>query len=136
MKNTDSHIYLYAKGHYKEGDLIEDLQKVFGERNAIDPECVSAEGIMQMLLTMTQPHVNDSYHFRDFVVDLHPSNHWKFSSKSTYIFEHAVIRKCLSVLAMTRVLDGDKVLIELDDPDPGILPLSKSAQAKSKELSK
>ncbi len=38
MKNADSHIYLYAKGHYQRGNLIEDLKKIFGERSAIDPE--------------------------------------------------------------------------------------------------
>lgn len=133
MKNPDSHIYLYAKGHYKESHLIEDLQKIFGRRNALDPEYISTEGIMQMLLATVHPHISNSYHFIGFVLDLSPSNRWKFNHKDEYVFEHAVIRKCLSILRMTQIIDeNNKVLIELDDPDPDILPLSKNAQAKTR----
>jgi len=130
MKNADSHVYLYAKGHYEKNDLIKDLKKIFSERNGIDPGYISIRDITHMLLSMTWPHVNDTYHFTDFILDLDPSCYWKLSNDD-YTFGHAVILKCLSILRMTTVKDKDnKTLIELDDPDPDILPLIKSTNKK------
>ncbi len=129
MKNADSHVYLYAKGHYKEGDLVEDMKKVFGKRNAIESEYITAADITHMLLKIVSPCMKTPYHFKEFVLDLHPLNYWRLS-RGIYSFEQAVIRKCLSILRMTQVKEGDEVLIELDDPDPGILPLTKQANRK------
>ncbi len=129
MKNTDSHVYLYAKGHYKESDLVEDMKKVFGERNAIEPEHITAADITHMLLKIVSPYLKTPHHFREFVLDLHPVNYWRLS-RGTYSFDQAVIRKCLSILRMTQVKEGDEVLIELDDPDPNILPLTKHTNKK------
>ena len=131
MKNADSHIYLYAKGHYQRGNLIEDLKKIFGERSAIDPEYYSVEDILHVLLGIVCPRIESSYYFREFILDLLPINYWRLD-RGEYDFEHAVIYKCLSVLRMTQVKEGSKILIELDDPDPDILPLTKHNNKEEK----
>lgn len=124
MKNADSHIYLYAKGHYEKNNLVEDMKKILGKRSGIDPEYMTAADVVHVLLSMTSPYIKDNHHFREFILDLHPVNYWKLT-RGEYSFDEAVIRKCLSILRMTQVIDKDnKVLIELDDPDPDILPLS------------
>ncbi len=131
MKNADSHIYLYAKGHYEKDDLIEDMKKIIGERCGIEAEHVTVGNILHVLLSIAYLYVIDLYHFRDFILDLHPVNYWKLD-RTNYDFEHAVIHKCLSILAMTQVKEGDEVLIELDDPDPNILPLTKHTNKEEK----
>jgi hypothetical protein len=111
------------------------MREIFSERNGVLAEYISIRDIAYMLLGMTWPHMNDTYRFREFVLDLDPSCYWKLANDD-YTFGHAVIRRCLSVLGMTQVKDDDKVLIELDDPDPDILPLSKNAQIKKEERTK
>ena len=129
MKNADSHIYLYAKGHYQKGDLVEDLKRILGERSGIESEHITAADITHMLLKIVSPCIKTPYHFKEFVLDLHPLNYWRLS-RGTYSFEQAVIRKCLSILRGMQVKDGDEMLIELDDPNPGILPLTKYTNRK------
>jgi len=119
MKNPDSHIYLYAKGWYEKTDVVEDLKVIFGERNAIEPDYITEEDLVLMLLNITWPHIKDSGNpalmFKEFVMELNEKNYWKLSYDNDWTFNKAVIEKCLSVLSM--------VIIPLDAPDQSILPL-------------
>lgn len=138
MKNIHSHIYLYAKGHYERGDVVEDLKIIIGQICATDPEFLSKNDVCHYLTKIAFLHMNELFidpltSFRDFIFDLDPKNCWKVGyrvkvykeSKEPYDFETAVICKCLSVIQMADVRRGNKILIELDEPDPNLLPLHK-----------
>ena len=130
MKNPDSHIYLYAKGWYEGTDVVEDLRKIFGKRNAIEPEYIRETDLVQMLLNIVYRHIvgsgNPSLMFKEFVMDLHEDSYWKLSHDDDYSFNRAVIKKCLSVLRLVKIYNTilAKELVLLDSPDPSILPLS------------
>jgi len=129
MKNADSHIYLYAKGWYKETDVIEDMKRIVSIRNGIEPEYCSSKDIAHLLLSIAQSYIRIEHDFSNFVMDLSPNSFWAMlfypEEKDRYDFNKSVIRKCLSVLRTVQVMDVDKVLLELDKPDPEILPLKK-----------
>ena len=135
MKNADSHIYLYAKGYYRKGDLIKDLKRIFGKKNTIDPEHITDNDIICSLLKIVWPYIRDQYHFMDFIHVLHPLSYWKLDSGS-YTPEKAVIYKCLSILRNVRVEYGHIAFIEIDDPDPDILPLTKHTDKKGGQMNK
>lgn len=122
MKNYDSHVYLYAKGWYKEYDLIHDLKVIYGLRNGIDPEYISINNIMDCLLRLTFKHImNSEYHLLEFIADISPNAFKRrFFKEVVYDFNVAVIEKCLSILSNTKVSDIPE---GLDDPDPSVLPL-------------
>ena len=132
MKNSDTHIYLYAKGHYEITDTISDLRIIVGERCCIFPEDVRIVDIYNLLTRMAFQHIIDSYntmHFLgEFLDDINPKNMWRVITKQedkNYDFTMAVIEKSLSVIRHVKVKDGDKILLELDEPDRNILPLKK-----------
>lgn len=126
MDQADRHVYLYAKGHYKQIDTIKDLQQIFAERNGLEAKYILPEAIARMLLSMTYSYIENKHQFLEFVLDLHPNEFWKcrLEYRDQYDFFKAVIGRCLSILMMTEVLNKDgKIIMNLGDPDPKILPL-------------
>lgn len=130
MKNSDTHIYLYAKGHYEITDIISDLQVIIGERCCMYPEDVSVVDIYRVLTDIAFQHIIDSgnttYFLGEFLDDINPKNMRRTLFKSEgeyYDFTMAVIEKCLSVMRHVKVKDGKKILLELDEADENILPL-------------
>ena len=130
MKNSDSHIYLYAKHHYKRGDIVEDLQKILSKRSALPVECITKEDIILVLSSIVYPEINSKYRFRDLLNDILPKNAWIVGGSSKIEenkdIELNIIRKFLSIIAHTTIIgENGKRLIELDEPDSNILPLNK-----------
>lgn len=130
------HYYLYAKLHYEKSDnLIEDLKKIQAATFGYDIEYVNVADIMHSLLTLVYKHYfagvpeDDSIHpnemwFIEFVNDIQPERDWLFRQvHKKWTFETAVCAKCLSMLMMTKVRDGDKIILNLGEADPKILPL-------------
>jgi len=124
IMNLDRHIYLYAKGHYKREDTIEDMRKLVGVRCGIDSECISIADIRSILIGLVWSHITTDYQFEEFIEDLHPSNVWKHSYKAQiekdYTFDRVFISKCLSVLRFQKVKD---IPFNLGKADLNILPL-------------
>lgn len=132
MKNSDSHLYLYAKNHYEKTDTIEDLKKIVAERCGLYPEHVSVADIYSILSGIAFKHImnsgNPEYFFKEFLDNVSPINKWLLTSEpedKNYDFTISVIESSLSVLRFVKVYEGDKTLIELDKPDANILPLKK-----------
>jgi len=140
VKNYDSDIYLYAKNHYKSsGNTIVDLKHILGKRSSIDPEHIQLGDIISVLTSLVWKQIkedkgSEGHMFFEFVSDISPQNWWKCLAKRDispqnwwkclakhdeyqYDFYLAVIGKCLSILSLTQVYDGEKVLIELDEKD-------------------
>lgn len=133
MKNSDSHIYLYAKNHYKVTDTIEDMKKIIGERCAFNAEDVRVKDIQSILtniaFTIILKTGNPEHFFDDFIEGISPDNMWRTMTnqkKEDYDFNLAVIEKCLSIIRFVEVKDSNgKYILELDEPDANILPLKK-----------
>lgn len=127
MKNSDSNVYLYAKGWYKKTDVISDLKVIYGLRNGIDAEYISKNNILDCLLTLVHQHIRkDEYALREFISDISPNSFKRRffkGSEEPYDFDVAVIEKCLSILSLVKVCDIPE---GLDDVDPSVLPIAHS----------
>ena len=130
--NADSHVYLYAKKHYvKSKNPFNDLRKIYALRNGVDAQFISDGDILGMMLTLTYQHIKSEYAFEKFVCGMFKTYkrhailpHFGIANKKKLLWQ------MLSALALTQVLDGDKVLIPLDEPDFTILPSHKEYIAK------
>ena len=132
MNKADRHIYLYAKGHYQKGDLIEDLKRIVGERSSVLPEYITIQDIIVVLVSITYSVMVTKNHFKDSIMDLilslDPSEFWKISSLSDYDFSTALILKCLSIIKWTDVVRGEVILMDLGYADSNLLPLHVSSE--------
>jgi len=120
MDKSDRHIILYAKGHYRQQNPIDDLKKILSERNGIEPRYIDMRDIFQKLSSLAWYFINKESDFIDFVSLLNPKNAWQHCHSKEY--EFILISKCLSVLRFQLV---DNIPFELGKPDPNILPLIK-----------
>ena len=127
MNKADRHIYLYAKGHYQKGDLIEDLKRIVGERSSVLPEYITIQDIIVVLVSITYSVMTVKNQLKDSIIDfilsLDPSAFWQLSSLSDYDFRTALILKCLSIIKWTDVVKGEVILMDLGNADPSLLPL-------------
>ena len=139
MPSNYSHYYWYAKNWYeKSGNMIADLKKVHGYTFDYDPEDVEVENIINILLKLVWYHYFDKNTatstprfeaaFNEFVNDIAPWQNFKvgYDEKTPYVYEEAVIRKCLSMLRLLKVKDetGGDILF-LFEPSEKVLPLHK-----------
>jgi len=124
MENFDRHIFLYAKGHYKKTNAIEDMKKILGKRSGLSPEHISDEDINYVLLDLIYSYTKKKDSFIRFIFTLHPHNAWEHGCpiKASYDFEKVLISACLSVLRFQDIKD---IPFGLGRPDPTILPLTK-----------
>lgn len=133
MKNPNSHILLYAKGHYKKNDIWEDLGKIVAERCAL-PMIASKRDVFQVVIGVTidlilespnrrnklKQFITNASAFRFAPFDLRHENH-----DSSMGF----IEACLIELMQLPVKDEKgNILIELDEANPEILPLSEDSK--------
>lgn len=115
------HFYLYAKGRYEQGDTMKDLKKIAS--NYCGLERIRTEEIPVFLNSEVYPEVAKNENtFSDFWRGCAPSTYKGMDDEGYYV---RVIRKMLSILNLTKVREGDTILINLGEPDPDILPLRK-----------
>jgi hypothetical protein len=124
--NTYSHVYLYAKHWYKRTDIVADMKILIGNRCGIAPGFISTENCVEQLVDLVYLSItrsgNPIHFFSEFVLDITlRKNRWKFNGESDDSDEVVIIKKCLSVLALTdtKNIDG-----EFAEPDQKILPLA------------
>lgn len=124
MLNADSHVYLYAKGHYaKSKNMFNDLRKIYAIRNGVDAKDITDWNILEMMLSLTYQHIKSEYAFKEFVSHL-----FKTYRKKTLFplfgisTKRKLLKQILITLGLTQVKDGEKILIPLDEPDFTILP--------------
>jgi hypothetical protein len=129
--NFDRHIFLYAKGWYEKNDIIKDMKVIMGMRCGIDPIHISKENIITILTRIIWDYIRHLHQFEDFVFDLHPGNAWKFGDpRKEKDFNERLIRKCLSILSLQKVVN---IPFELGEADPTILPLSELTKKRMEE---
>jgi hypothetical protein len=149
--NCNTHIYLYAKGHYKRNDVIEDLRILVAERCGQYNECskegrVSKNDVCIVLTHIIRPYVikNSHYLFDELLNDISPENSWKVGYRNRqssypnligdmrivdlpeYDYWTALIYKSLSILRMLKL----KEILEIEgaplgEPDYELFPMLK-----------
>jgi hypothetical protein len=135
--NYDKHIYLYAKHHYVRNNIIEDLKIIYGKRNGIDPEHMQVRDIISCILNLTIKHIKiERNSFLEFLSDIDPAFCWRIGAETQrinnqHIHTHdsyceAIIRKCLSILSLTRVDEIEGGLSE--EADASLLPVTEEAK--------
>lgn len=125
------HFFLYAKGHYKTGDLLEDCKKILGEWCGVDPQYIRAEDVVGHLIQGVYPFIFNSnpdvgiMRFREFIKNASPDwNIFRLSpNPAPYVYWKAMLETSLSVLALVQVKEQGTLLLDLGEPDPKILPL-------------
>jgi len=101
------------------------MKRILGERAGIGAEHISQKDIVMVLFPLMYLHLKDSENlFCRFLENLFPAEAWEISKESPLMI--VMVKNCLSVLRFVQVLDGDKVLLELDEPDENILPFSEN----------
>jgi len=119
--NCDTHLYLYAKGHYEKNDMINDLKIIVAERSGIECKYITKRDISSILLSaVNQLSQLGVYDLFNFVGSLDPQNNWEHGGSSDEDFDTRVIRSSLSVLRFTEV----RHIPDLGVADPNILPLN------------
>ncbi|HLD96502.1 MAG TPA: hypothetical protein VI794_02190 [Patescibacteria group bacterium] len=118
-----SQIILYAKGRFnEEGGLMEDLRVLVGNYTATLPEHVSTGDILRVLSDIAIPFLlagsNPEWRLSDLLLSLAEYPPARHSTPAEF-----VARELLRILLGVKVRDGERVLINLDDPNPDLLPV-------------
>ena len=131
MLNHDSHIYLYAKGHYQKTDTIEDLKVILGHRSGTPADCISRKDIMDVLCKIVWEHLynNSTFDnptmFQKVIERINPTFDILPYPKQASTLERT-IKALLSILLNLKVRDDKgNTLIELDRADYTILPCNR-----------
>ena len=118
--NIDSQIYRYAKGWFKRTDTIADLRVLYGNRNLIAPEHITADDIVLMLVELAAKHTlgtpEQAVHFFQSVL---PNRFFPGPPESIH---EAIIDACLHAI---RYVEGKDIEGELAEADYTLLPSSK-----------
>ena len=131
--NKYRHFFLYAKGYYKQDNLINDLKILvsdFYNNNSIDYEFVDIGDIYKILSKCIKNYVNSSDKFLIFTEYLFSVGNLGMPNDSSDSLNLSFINTCLSIMRDasikednfsegTLIIDG-----ELGLPDSSILPLS------------
>ena len=113
MKNTYSHIYLYAKCWYKRTNALEDLKIILAARTAIEPRFIRKQDVLREVAYCAFESINAS------------GNPSHFFTKLIMEIDRGrdSIEGMLSILSL-RTLSKD---FQLDDTDYTILPRREGA---------
>ncbi len=118
--NSYRHFFLYAKGHYKQGDFIEDLGKLCTDYMGHDLHKPNDRiRILINTLDTLKKSISASALFNRVVDNGYEYNiPFDFGMKPVSL-EKAIIKSVLDILAHSKV---DEIEGELGDPDFSILP--------------
>jgi hypothetical protein len=115
LTSAERHIFLYAKYHYQQNSVIEDLKKILSERSNIDAEYITFDDILIVLFSIVFNYIKTEYRFLELFQDIFRRTEiYKQTSRE------AVIESFLSVLRFIKVKD---IPFKLGEADPNILPL-------------
>lgn len=122
--NCDSHIYLYAKHHYKRSkNKFTDLRKIYARRNGVNRGDITNSDILGMMTTLVYKHITNEQQFTRFISGCfsgyRKNKYFKTLQGATL---NSLLDQLLSALALTKVKEeSGKILIPLDEPDYTIL---------------
>lgn len=129
------HFTLYAKGHYIRRDLITDLTILVAAHSDIPPPHVRSIDIINVLVEevvtqwMAQPE--SGQRITDFLLRFRSELLHASAPTTPTQFDEILIRHCLGYFCGRKVYDGTHVLLDIGEPDPGVLPLSHSHEKQT-----
>ena len=125
MKLHDKrHFFLYAKGWYKQGNVMRDMKNLQSEYCGIPASKLTDRNVLQILLPLAWETIKTEAHFIDFmdhIVGYAPV--YLARKRISRPMAVTVIEACLSRLSLLKVKDGSKVIYNLGKPDPKVMPL-------------
>jgi len=107
--NADTHIYLYAKGHYQTNDILEDLRQIVAHRSNLSPTDVSNRLIVLVVAEVAYSHIKGEQAFVELVSKLADCRN---------------VREFLKVL-LVPILLCKTAGLNLGKSDSSVLPLNK-----------
>lgn len=129
-----NHLILYAKGWYKETNVLDDVRAIVAQRCALDLEHVSARDAWECVVRAFYLHSRPGDVSR-ILLDLFKP--WPGEKNFTRSFwsdtcdVSGAIRRALSTLAQLRVTDSiGETILELGEPDPAVLPLKNEVKCE------
>ena len=137
-KSHYAHFVLYAKGHYNKFEIDEtvwgDLKRIQADYCGVPEEYLSKNDIIFILIKAVE-ELHKPLSLYDFLTAIDPEKVWmiwpnRFSTikEVEYDYKTAVVGKCLSLLRWIPIYKNEKRILELGEPDPNILNLSKYAK--------
>lgn len=132
--DVNRHVYLYAKYHYRRTDFLEDLRLIFARRNAIEPRYVYDGPIVGMVLEIVYPHIRGEHQWGEIIGRILEIQPWETTVDPVSLHDlfNRTLGALLGVLSMVKVLDEGRKILELGEPDPGLLPLNDVALYQAK----
>lgn len=128
MKSLDNnrHFYLYAKYHYQETNLFEDLKIILAHYCGIDKKYLKERDIIGKLSELAGTHLNISI-FRTFI-----DNMWcpPYMENTEISIMEALCRELLRILRFRTI---SEIPFELGKPDSNVLPLAKDKGGLTQE---
>jgi len=132
-RDTNADFYLYAKGWYESKDMIVDLRTIASKIYMIPFESTTVSDVVNILLTIIGKEMATPEKFYGFMESISPDN-WKlkFFGVTDYSFNDSVIRACMSIMSIAKVVDikddgTETTILNLGEPNPDILPLAKKS---------
>lgn len=132
-----NHFYLYSKGHYQQHDLITDLQALVAARAGLKPEHVRPADMVNLLVEevvtqwLNQPE--SPHRVTDFILRFRADLLRESPTNKPPDVDLLLITQCLGFLSNTKVSDGTRVLLEIGEADPTVLPLSNSNKSQTRK---
>lgn len=119
--NYNRHFYLYAKYHYHQGNLLEDLKRLLANYCGINVEQLSTKDVIEKLISLIYPHLNE-YKFRELILLVVLGDPYQLKGTPDTDTLYSFIHKSLSVL---RFVETKDIPFDLGEPDCNVLPLAK-----------
>ena len=112
------HIYLYAKGHYKKANVMDDLRKILAYELSISEHYVNDDFVKKIVIEIAIEHLQDDRG--------QMSKNYISEQLYNLVVSENKIEYSLIILTCSRVIDDEgNYIIKLDaKPDPDILPLA------------
>lgn len=115
--DNNRHFYLYAKHHYQETEMFEDLKTIMAHYCGGKKEHMRNQDIMGKLGELAYVHLNESI-FRVFIDNV--SSDPLFPNDPVLPTQEVVCKQLLYILRFRTV---GEIPFELGQPDPNVLPI-------------
>ena len=132
-----NHVLLYAKGHYKQDNIIDDLKKIYAKRSAINPEDMSLSDVCELSLNALEKYAPNKV--SHVIEDLFKNSIRLFYDKKEYSNEFyltIILQSILSKLRYILIVKNEKIILNLGEPDKNILPLVDHKEEEKQEKMK
>jgi hypothetical protein len=114
------HFYLYAKNRYqRSGSLMEDVRRLVAEYVGSDPQSLTDGDVLRVFWEVVYPEIDKLPYRREKLLEIMA----RLLGNLQLVSVADLIALMLPILTTVRIKEGGRVLLDLGEPDPTILPL-------------